>query len=369
MPQDLPGAKDILSNRAIGLFQQAGTSSEFGASPVTLLNEYLRRGWEQLCYICFYAGEMPPLTIPELVKWLHCPASSWPAIGPEISRQGQDYPLLAEGTATEFCARLAEPFINSYNPRLELEDAYFRALYEACLSIGLQARYTEARTFLHHNPVLSDPYESIAANLIWNDEVRRRLMACYELVPHQCIRLRAGRAYIMRCPHCDWPLQWRGEEAFCHQGGVCADLFGDLADVGHWQEYRDSMARTKEGVQRFAIAPEVALFELTERLDREWGLSCALFPEFDAYDLHITFPGGQHWAVDMKDYRYATVLASKLTVFACYPEWDRAFYVFPDYRADQSYLNAFRNSWTPQKDVDFMSMSAFVKAVRWELER
>jgi hypothetical protein len=151
VPQDLPDGRDILSNLAISLFQQGGASGRFGALPVTLLNAFFRRGWEQLCYVCFHAGEIPPLTIPELVRWLHRPAPSWPVIGSEISRQGHDHPLLVEGAASEFCACLAEPYLNSYNPRLELEDAYFRALYEACLSTGLPVQYTEARTFLHCN--------------------------------------------------------------------------------------------------------------------------------------------------------------------------------------------------------------------------
>lgn len=137
MPQDLPGAKDILSNLAVGLFQQGGASGRFGVLPVTLLNEFFRRGWEQLCYVCFHAGEIPPLTIPEFVKWLHRPVSSVPVIGPEISQLDQDHPLLVEGRASEFCARLAEPCINSHSPRLEREDTNFRALHGTCLNTGL----------------------------------------------------------------------------------------------------------------------------------------------------------------------------------------------------------------------------------------
>src|SRR5258708_40357802 len=129
------------------------------------------------------------------------------------------------------------------------------------------------------------------------------------------------------------------------------------------------MARTKEGIQRYVVAPEVTLIALYDKLTKEWGLNCALFPELDTYDLLIKFPNGKAWAVDVKDHRSAVRLAVNLLPFRWFPVWDRAFYVFPDYHADTAYLNEFRNYWPSEKDVSYCGASTFVDWVREELNR
>jgi hypothetical protein len=360
---------DALNMLAIGVLQQEKAVHEGNAVTVTLLNEHLQRGWEQLCFLCFGAGQTPPLTLPELVRWLHMPVAEWAVMGEMLAQQGYSLPLLENGQASELCIQLAEPFVNTYNPRLELEDTFFRALHETCGRIGDPEQYTNARTFINRNSMLRDPYESIAAHLAWHDDVRQPLMACFEPIPRECLRTRGGKSYILLCPHCGWTLRWRGDEAICHTDGICAALYGDLSQSERWVPYVRDMARTKEGVQRFVVAPEVTLFQLYDTLTKEWGLHCTLFPQFDAYDLLIAFPSGLRWAVDVKDHRRAAALAINLTPFRPYPEWERAFYVFPDYRADANYLQEFRNHWRQEKDIEFVGLHAFVATVRKEVNR
>lgn len=49
--------------------------------------------------------------------------------------------------------------------------------------------------------------------------------------------------------------------------------------------------------------------------------------EFDAYDLRITFPDGQIWAVDVKDWTNPVRLARHLRPLPSEPKWHRAFIV------------------------------------------
>lgn len=174
----------------------------------------------------------------------------------------------------------------------------------------------------------------------------------------------------MTCPHCGWTLVWKRDgSAHCHEDGVCTDLYS-LTDYDddkeHQVPYHPDMVRTKEGIQRYVVAPEISLKQMYDALQREWNIQCDLFPNFDSYDLVVKMPNGNHWAVDVKDWRNAVSLAIGVsqTPFRYLPEWDKAFYIFPTYRATQSYLNEFRNYWVPQKDVTFMSQHKFLEVVR-----
>lgn len=124
--------------------------------------------------------------------------------------------------------------------------------------------------------------------------------------------------------------------------------------------------RTKEGIQRFVVAPEVQLVKLYDDISTMHGVICTLFPEFDAYDLQIRWGGGT-WAVDFKDQWHPARLARRLTPFARYPQWDRAFYVFPDHRASPSYMNTFKSHWRTERGVQVKKLSAFKSLVRKEI--
>jgi hypothetical protein len=171
-------------------------------------------------------------------------------------------------------------------------------------------------------------------------------------------------------------LRWRGDEAICYRderdkAGVCADLIGDLAANAKRIPYKPGMACTTEGIQRYVVAPEIELFRLHDRLQAEWGAILELYPDFDLFDLLVKFPNGAIWAVDLKDYANPVLLARRLNErpFAWGQNWAHAFYLFPDYRATPSYLNQFGNGWTPQKDVTFLSVTAFLARAREELAR
>lgn len=362
-------AAHLLKIIAIGLIKEEENGQSRRPQPITLLNQHLRHGWEELCYRFFREGVLPPRTLPAFIKLLHQPVSDWPVLGELYAQLGDHEPLLFNGSATPLCFKLAEPLLHTYNPRLELEDENFRRLYDLCARRGDDQQYTKVRTFINRQPTLPDPFKSISGNTEWDTEIRKGLIACYENIPLACIKRRNGKPYLVLCPHCGWALQWQGEEATCHTDGVCQAACGDLSQSEQWIPYSNGMARTKEGIQRYVVAPEVTLMSIYDTLVKEWGLTCQLYPSLDAYDLLVKFPNGKAWAADVKDHRIAVRLAVNLTYFRAYPHWDQAFYVFPNYHADTAYLNEFGNFWLRENNVSYCGASDFLGKVRRELNR
>jgi len=309
---------------------------------------------------------MPPQSLPELAQWLHSPVEQWPEIGQIIHAINLSGPLLENGYPAALAYTLGEPFANTYNPRLEMEDKVFREIFTECERQYNKPLYTQVREFLNRNPILVDWRETMGQRAEWGSTVQALFRQCYEAIPPSCVRTLDGQQVIFCCPHCGWALSWQRNEAFCHQDGPCASLYGDFAEHAEPIPFEEGvMARTTEGIQRYVVAPEVTLIRLYDSLtSSKWGLRCELYPELDAYDLLITLPSGQRWAVDVKDWRRPESLAIAMGTFPYMPEWDRAFYVFPDYHTREGgYLNAFNNHWARQKDVRLFQIKTETKTM------
>lgn len=362
-------AYQLLQLMSVGLLQVQKSASK--GAPLIPLNATLKQAWEQLCFLCFQAGELPPRSLPELIDWLNRPVCTWAVIGDVLSAPEYQSPLLQNGDPSSLCIQLGSPAMDAYNPRLELEDEHFKRIYQLCKQRGDAGQYSKAREFICRNAILEDYYTVFSANEYgWDDDILHLIKACYEDIPSQFRIKDKSEEYVFLCPVCGWTLRRRRGEVFCHEDGSCAATHGDLTEGACKLAYRPGMSRTLEGIQRYVVAPERELIKLADTLTETWGVSATLYPGIDAYDLLIEFINGQRWAVDMKDHRNAAGLAMALRSFPYSPPWDRAFYVFPDERADSDgYLNQFANFWQPQKDVAFMGVRTFLKCVRQELEK
>ncbi len=339
----------LLAFLSVGLLQQSKQIDEGKISPVTILNEHLQRGWEQYSYQCFSAGKIPPMTLVELIGLLHRPLMEWPALDQHVITANG--PLLENGYPSDTCEAYGADLVDAQILDLELEDRYFRALFDACKHHGDPAQYASSRECLVRHRILDDPLASLAADGNWPALIRASLKNCYEKVPRACVR----EGTVTLCPHCGWTLEWQKGTASCHPGGICADLCGNFDQADETISYHPMLMRTRAGIQRYVVAVELALINFYDKLRAEWGARCELYPEFDTFDLLITFSNGQRWAVDFKDYHRARRLAIALNEKPFpFTGWDRAFYVFPDYRACPDYLNEFGNYWIPQKDVSFV---------------
>lgn len=353
---------------AVGLYRLDKLSQKDNVVALLPLNLEFRQGWELLCYICFQAGELPPRTLSELVQWLRTPVSHW-EVSTRLLAAKFNAPLIeASGILSALCIELASPLVEAINLRQEMEDALFRQIYQFCWDTGDVDGYSNVREFINRSKVLEDVYSGITVNLNWHDEVRALLTRCYETIPKRCIRQDSEGKYIARCPHCGWVLEWKRDEATCYEGGSCAELKGDLGEHRVRQPYISGMVRTTSGIQRYVAAPETALLSLVDTVSAWWGVHCTLYPNLDAYDLLIEFPNGKRWAVDLKDYKRAVSLAFALRdkPFKFEPRWDKAFYVFPDYRANQAYLVEFGNYWQREKDVHYVGLQKLIALAKKE---
>jgi hypothetical protein len=207
----------------------------------------------------------------------------------------------------------------------------------------------------------------------WNDEVRNLLKRCYEPIPANCRRIIQGQECVVLCPHCNWTLQWRDDEARCHKGSTCREVVGNLEDSQKWMPISKTTVRTTEGIQRYVVTPEVELVRLSDRLRDTYKISTSLWPNIDSFDLYFELPNGRRYAVDMKDVHPLNIreLAQDTGNFNRIPEWDVAYYLFPNYRANASYLALFDSYWNPNPELNLKRASVrnFWEVVRKEMEQ
>jgi len=130
--------------------------------------------------------------------------------------------------------------------------------------------------------------------------------------------------------------------------------------------------QTNFGIQASVAGPEVALFHLYDKLTKEMGLACSLFPHIDQPDLVVTLSDHARFAADLKDYKSATALARHLTgTFFPTPEpWDHMFYLLPDHRKTPTYRETLKENWhrTDGQRIDILYVSEFIhKIEQYEL--
>jgi hypothetical protein len=113
--------------------------------------------------------------------------------------------------------------------------------------------------------------------------------------------------------------------------------------------------------------PGLTEVELQDALE-DMGLEVEMWPAFDAYDLRIRFTD-TIWAVDVKDWNNPIELARHAQYIPEKPNWDKAFYVFPDERKRQrsDYLQAFTNHWKRPPNTTAMMEKDFLRHVRNKL--
>jgi hypothetical protein len=131
----------------------------------------------------------------------------------------------------------------------------------------------------------------------------------------------------------------------------------------------------KRPLRRYVAFPgkaEVRLRDQVEKIKARKQIKVELWPWLDVYDLRLTFPDGEVWAVDVKDWANPYRLARTIKHFRTDPPWDRAFFVFPDRhrKARPNYLNAFRSQCTLLDDKRFSAMfeSDLIIAARSKLK-
>ncbi|MFD0555437.1 hypothetical protein ACFQ3B_00040 [Stackebrandtia endophytica] len=125
-------------------------------------------------------------------------------------------------------------------------------------------------------------------------------------------------------------------------------------------------------LRTFITGPGLVEIELESEL-RKLGLQVDMWPDFDAYDLAVTFRNGTVWAIDAKDRADPRLLGRSMTWLPRKPDWNRFFLVVPDHRVAQraDYISTFkRHCDTEIADrLRLYSVREFLKLVRRHLRQ
>lgn len=319
----------------------------------------LRTGLNRLASFCISNGVSFPQNISEAVELFQKPICSWGI--PELQCFGENEVLLVEGFPTDTCYDLAS---SSNDIEAEITEQLIMKVMNLCISVGKPQDYVNFRRKLIENPVISKK-DLISWSLDKSNCCASHLIKdAYEEIPVST--LNRGKTYT--CGYCGWTIEWRNNIPRC-DNSICAEMTDNFKNV-HVLDSPYNHLRLKRGLQRFVSKP--GMYEIIlERKLQKLGLKADMWPNFDAYDLRISFPNGAVWAVDVKDRSNPYLLARNVSEFSREPVWDKAYYVIPDYRKRhcKDFKKIFYNEYCGSKLISLEMESDFIKKVKRELER
>ena len=356
----------ILSELCGGMSQLLGRESDIPAQHT--IPRTLRLGLSRLVAAMVKAGCRPIQSVPDAVRLMQKPLGGWDVAFP-VPEYMADLTLLDGEFLTEDGEAL---IVANHDIAAELTQGIMRRVIGRCRATGNQDDYVVFRRFIIEHPVATR-LEMIEVLNTVSDEYLRELLRdeAFETVPSDL----DSNGEVPTCDRCGWTLV---KESY---GGIlrCSDARCRRLEGNVTTRYRkslstaDGLRRVLAGLARYTAQPgrlELSLYESLSELD---GLIVELWPGFDSYDIGVTFPSGEVWAVDCKDSSRPVWLASTLNSDSIprQPIWQRAYYVLPDYRRkiDPNYERVFRSRWKSSQDGVWANFEGqFLTAVARHLE-
>lgn len=339
-----------------------------GEPPRATYSKNLQRGFDRLVALCLLNGKTPPQSIPDLLRLCERTFAEWPFPQLPDDIHPRDA-LLSDYQPTYFCEDYARSE-RDIEAALS-EERYMQKVFVACADLPADT-YTALRSLLVTEPVLSE------RELIGHF-TRAPLRAIADLVKEAYEEAPGYLAYkgtYLCCPECG-NLLFHSRE----KGLLCRDESCGIERVRDERQARKISAKGDEGVyrlkhslRRYVAAPGRVELKLKDKLEKIGcngsNIKVDLWPNVDAYDLRLTFPNREVWALDVKDWASPYRLAAEVKPFRTDPPWDRAFFVFPDrYKVTRrNYAEAFRSRCIYLGDrVEAMFESDLIAAARHEL--
>ena len=302
----------------------------------------LQLGYNRVVLAFMLAGipEKSPTSVPEFyADWCEKPLEKW---GLEINHEldGGDS-LLFFGEPTEVTIELAEAFGGSIISQEQSRIA--TALLQRCQahSRGTEI-YTKFRRFVIEHPVLSNQ-EWVEAKGLFGLGVGLAdlLEECYEPAP-SCYEFQ-GNFYA--CPYCRALTSVAYEEVIANPN---CNRCPSGRRLKRKMKLPSDCLKLRRGLERFWFYPGRAEVRLYEKLT-ELGLQVDLYPACDRYDLRVTFPDGEIWALDLKDYSNPYFLVKRLgdEPIPDDPPWNVGYIVVPAERKKErpAYLKELKSRW------------------------
>lgn len=311
---------------------------------------------------CLERGAEPPVSLPDLLAWCReRPVADWPVDLPEDAVGPDDLLLDPDSSRpTELCHEWAEKSRDSAQVHRDREVIHYAL--RLCREYGEEDAYTEFRRLLVTRPVLTSAEAFVVSVDHVLDPVKELIGRVYQPVPESYLR---GDVYAAcgRCRTLLTPVRggsWWCERDRCRRQGP--------PPVGHriTRDEAGELLQLERPLRQFVTAPGQAETELETQLSA-LGLRVRMWPAYDAYDLHITFPDGWVWAVDVKDWAHPAFLGRAARPVPQEPPYNEAFWVVPQSRADDrpGYVASYeRNRPAAARGLELLTDTALIKRAR-----
>ena len=294
-------------------------------------------------------GKSFPRDLPECVEWSRKPLSEWELEELPTGLSGEVVILDSDWNLDEEF----EDILRESPNQTEIDQSVLVLVKRHCRGRCLQQDYVKFRKFVIENAVVSETDLRKGLSALSDGSLRDMLKGAYGPAP----RTSGGETHLMTCRFCGWTMteNRRGNIARCSLARCrqLADLKRDHSPKVIELSRSEDYYQVARGIRDSAVAPGKVEIRLYETL-RAKGVEASLWPGFDAYDLGVRLSDGRVWAVDCKDWKNPKSLAQSLPrEFNGHGDWDRAFYVFPQYRRDltPNYMSAFEDNWRSQRNV------------------
>ncbi|CAM5679942.1 MULTISPECIES: hypothetical protein [Streptomyces] len=299
-----------------------------------------QRALDALVLQCLRNGATPPAGVPEMMRWARArPLSSWPLdqLPPDLFDTADRLIDEGSGEPAQLCHELAVRGYGDSTGR-QYDRLVIHEAMRACRAMSAPESYTAFRRLLVTRPVLTEEEWVEVSCDLFLDPVRFLVEEIYAPVP-------AG-------------FRRDGSYMCCHR---CLTLLHPVSDTGWWCE-RDQcrhrgpaphgrelvaaqvgeLRQLRKPLRLFVTGPGQAETSLESEL-RALGLTVEMWPNFDSYDVRVTFPDGHVWAVDVKDWAHPAFLGRSATAVRAEPPYDEACWVVPEFRvrARRDYLGSY----------------------------
>lgn len=320
----------LVASGVVHVSQQAAS----GASLTYPYPSALQRGLDRLVVAMLKRGKAPPASVPDLLQWCQRPLAEW-GLQLEEGAIGDGDRLVDDQLPTGVCENWA---VTNQDVEAELtEQAFMKTLFDLCRARKDPTGYSVIRRLLIEQPVMNSfEFQRLQADPHFAG-FEQHLVEAYQL---------ASTALVIDdhypcCKHCGNLMRRTDRDRLVCENERC-QLLGNV--VGRKIPAREHAYWIRRGLRRYVAAPGQTEVRLAESVQAR-GLDVELWPQYDAYDLRITFPDGEIWAVDVKDWANPFLLARQVHPIPKHPPWTKAFFVFPDERGLQrsDYLRAFQN--------------------------
>jgi REase associating with pPIWI_RE/pPIWI_RE three-gene island domain Y len=303
----------------------------------------LQQGLDRLTWWCMQRGLEPPASVAALVaRWCPRPLAEW---GMELSdgAVGDGDRLIIDGELTETCRDWAVASPDVVGDLLE--SRFMLEVRSTCRGMGARGQeiYVALRGLMVEAPLLTGPALLQHKNRFPDLAVWARWLAD-AYVPVNAADAPTGE--VASCSRCRQVMRPSASAWVCATPRCRALSRPPRSRV----QPAKGAVRLRAELVAYVSLPGRAEADLAAALEN-LGARVEWWPDIDSYDLLVIWPDGQRWAIDVKDWKTAYLLARHLKPLPVYPQgheyaYDAAYIVIPADRSrrQRNYLRVLRSN-------------------------